>query len=645
MFTRSTAATVPAGIFYAFCSFKLDHIAHLQITWSPWLPLLLAALLHYRRRPSLRTAALLAGAYVMNGLSNVHFLLFGSLAVALSLVLFAVAERHDRRFWLRAVAALAIGGLILLPFLIPYRIVSKEYSLKRGVDEARGGSAIPIDWLKTTPHNLLYGKLTSEGAETEKILFPGLLPILLMIAAAVLTPRRETEPAAPGRDRPRLRRFLDAAMIVLIVCSYLALAAPRIRWELQGTTVLTADNAHIPLMLLVICLLLRLGIRFPRAAGEQNLRTWLASSRFPLEAWTAALWIAAGFLGSFGLNAFFHGFLWRAVPVFQSLREPSRWAIVVYTGLVVWMAMGIELVAKKRWQLLAFIALAIAETVPVMNWELALTDPPPVYTWLKQTNAAPSIEIPVTDGGEAWYYYLLRSTYHHKPILNGISGFEPPLHRMIREHALNDGLFGILERSGCRTIIVHSDWLGRRAFETRSWLRSGLAARRLAFLRRFDDGVDGDWVFALTRVAHDWQQLRAPQTPDAAGFTPDQNLERFLNVQPTYNATPFVYVDSPKLLDEVRGPLRISGWALAPAGVREVWVTFGARKIRRQATLTDRGDVQAAIPWYPRVGHAGFELVLARPPGLQTATDVQVEVVDGEGRVARSRDLVISWQP
>src|SRR5689334_20141933 len=43
MFTPSLAAAFAAGIFYAFVPFKFDHLAHLQIVSSGWIPLVFAA--------------------------------------------------------------------------------------------------------------------------------------------------------------------------------------------------------------------------------------------------------------------------------------------------------------------------------------------------------------------------------------------------------------------------------------------------------------------------------------------------------------------------------------------------------------------------------------------------------------------------
>ena len=43
-----------------------------------------------------------------------------------------------------------------------------------------------------------------------------------------------------------------------------------------------------------------------------------------------------------------------------------------------------------------------------------------------------------------------------------------------------------------------------------AWLRRNLSRGRLAFVRRFDDGAGGDWLFAVTRVHSNWRSYRVP---------------------------------------------------------------------------------------------------------------------------------------
>ena len=65
---------------------------------------------------------------------------------------------------------------------------------------------------------------------------------------------------------------------------------------------------------------------------------------------------------------------------------------------------------------------------------------------------------------------------------------------------------------------------------------------------------------------------------------------------------------------------------------------------RYHALLTDRGDVQAKFPWYPRVQHAGFAIMIPRRPhGVPKYTDVQVEIIDGSGARTPLPDRLIEW--
>lgn len=73
---------------FAFLAYRFDHLAHVRIVWSGWLPILLAAILLFAEKPTRRRAALFAAAPTMNGLTNIHWLLLGSLAALLG---FAVA--------------------------------------------------------------------------------------------------------------------------------------------------------------------------------------------------------------------------------------------------------------------------------------------------------------------------------------------------------------------------------------------------------------------------------------------------------------------------------------------------------------------------------------------------------------------------
>jgi hypothetical protein len=172
--TGNDVAALIGGVIHGFASFKVAHVQHLQIVWSGWLPLMLAALLVYWRRPSWRNAALVGGAFLMNGLTNIHWLLFGGFALAVTI---ALRREHLGRLFV----ALLFASVLLLPVLIPYQIVANEYGARRTSFEARLGSAAPWHWVVGSSRNLLYGRLFPSLRTDERELFPGLVAIALCV--------------------------------------------------------------------------------------------------------------------------------------------------------------------------------------------------------------------------------------------------------------------------------------------------------------------------------------------------------------------------------------------------------------------------------------------------------------------------------
>ncbi|HEV7921263.1 MAG TPA: hypothetical protein VGR02_10800 [Thermoanaerobaculia bacterium] len=653
MLTRNWIASLVAGLFYAFVGFKFDHLSHLQILCSGWLPLMLAALLAYWRTPTRGRAVLLAAAFVMNALTNVHYLLFGSLAVALTILYWAlVAAPRDRRFWLRLLTALAVAGLLVAPLLIPYRIVSQEYDMKRGRGETEGGSAHWSDWLMPVGGSVLYHPVTAGRGEPERHLFPGLLIVFLAAAAFLMRERSASSGQRSGllpADRRSLLAFLDVAIIVAAVFTYIGMATDQFQVNFLRVTIIRYDRADVSAMVLFILILARCSIALPRFIGG-NLRTLAARSRFTVEEQSATLWIFIGVFGSLGLNFFFHAFLFSRTGVFRSIRVPARWAIIAYVGLAAWGALGAAEVLRRgrRRHVIAslLVVAALLDVWPRVKWEMAVPEPAPVYKWLARVKRGPVLELPMSGFG-VQYLYMLANTAHHVPIYDGLSGFEPPVARALRDagekHQFSDAYLGLVERTGGGLLVVHADWLVDQVPSLFAFLKRNLANGRLGFVRRFDHGLNGDWVFAVTRNVPDWQTLRAPDERDGAGFLPDQNVQRLLAHQPTYTGSTFGIVESPRNVTEINGVMHLSGWAMSPHGISRVRVLVDAGRRIYDADLHARPDISAAFPWYPRTTTPWFTLDLGRPKGVNRETDVQVEVIDGRGKATRFPDLLVWW--
>jgi len=525
-------AGIAAGIFYAYVPWRFAQMPHIQNVWSGWLPILIVALLHYARTPSWRNAALFGGAFLMNGLTNIHWLLLGSLAIALSVPIAVRAPRD----WIRIAVCTLIALALLSPFLIPYARVATLYGMERRWDETKFYSATLRNWLMPAPVRL-YERFTNHDVDGELWLFPGVLGIAFSII---------------GLTRER------------------------------------RDHRAI-----------------------------------------ALLWILLGIIGSLGLHAFFHRFLFAHVPGFRAIRVPARWANIAYVGMSMLIALAASWMASKR-RVLAYVVaiLFIIElrAAPIL-WHSVAPDPRPVDRWLA-TQRARIIELPIGDQFE--YTYMFHATAHHRPMANGMSGFVPPETERLTQlwSEKSPELFEELRHIGIDTVIVHADLLGFWAPHTRELLRHELDAGRLQFVGRFDASVEGDWVFALN----------GPPRPRT------EALERFLNKQLTPSSETIALLDYPHFAETIHGNALFSGWAMSPFGIRKVDLLFDNGLVRLPTQLVEDKGLSTGMPWYPQTPRprflAGFD---KRPPSIREITEVQVEITDGRGHKTLLEGVPITW--
>lgn len=651
MVTGSTVGALAGGIFYAFCSFKFDHLPHLQIVFSPWPPLLLAALLAYWDRPNWRRGALLALAIVANGLTNIYFLLFCGVAALFTVVALAVIAPRPWRFYLGLGATVLAAGLMLYPFLQPYRVVSKHYDYVRSFDQVRDGSAMWRNWLVPTSINRAYGSIArGEVYAAEKQLFPGLGIVFLSLIGIVATQRRlGFGPASAdegGRLKPALRLALDALIFIGLAVGWAGAVSTRYELTVFGLRIFSADSSDIPLTIALAAAI----VRFARP-----LREMAARSRYNVGAWAAAVWVAVGIFGSFGANNFLYIFFYRRFEPFQAMRVASRFAIVAYVGLAVWGALGAAALLRDRkgWKrhaiAAAILAFMIWEVVPRLRWEHVPHETPPVYAWLNETRIGPVVEMPFSGDGVD-YRYVLHSAAHRVMLVNGTSGFFPPEWWKLRDadsRMAFDEMLALLEGYGARIMIVHGDSLqGERYLKLIDFLKRNLAAGRLQFLQRFDHEIVGDYVFAITRNLPQWQRYRMPETPNGAGHLPSQTLERFLALQPTHSDAIMIVTEEPSWFHTAKGSLTVKGWAMSPHGVRRVTVLLHSGRYRFEANRVPRPDVRASYPWMRYLNDTpGFELTIPdKPPRIPYDTSLIVEVEDHAGRVRRGRHVSFQWE-
>ncbi|MEO8033484.1 MAG: hypothetical protein ABI837_03560 [Acidobacteriota bacterium] len=560
--TGSWGASLVSGTALTFIPWRFTHLTHLQHEWVVWLPLMIAALLWFQRKPSWGRSAIFGAAFLMNGLTNLHWFAFGSLAIALS----AVFIVQDRRMVVRLAIATLAAALLLVPFMLPYRAARKLYGMRGDPAETLRYSATWSDWLSTNfstrSHMLIHW---NDGTTVpERWLFPGFL-ILILAALSV------------------------------------------------------------------------------RARCEEVERRTFA---------VALLWLALGLLGSLGLHAFFHTALFEHVELFKGIRAPARWAMIAYVALALLAGIGSMTLLRRlseRWRSATGIAIVLLLMIELraapIRYRLLEPQPPPVYAALANRNGA-TLELPV-DAGWSEYATLLHATVHHRPIVNGVSGFVPPVFvevsRRFQSDLIPDDTLSFLESLGVATIIVHADTLESQDATVRAWLRREVSEGGLRFIARYDSELKGDWLFALAPGVLA-SAGKAPGAGAPHGVSIDADLQRFLEGKPTDNHGLFGVIDSPREGERVQGRLRICGWALGRMAIVRVNIRLANGARRYQASFSPRPDVIAAYQREEGGERAGFFRDFERPPGaIDGPTDVQIEIVDAAGRTTRLHDVWFEW--
>jgi hypothetical protein len=135
---------------------------------------------------------------------------------------------------------------------------------------------------------------------------------------------------------------------------------------------------------------------------------------------------------SFGPSAGLYSILYYAVPPFSLMRAPARFGIVVTLALAVLAGIAVrELLARVRRPTLVGVILALL-TAAELAFPLRFRQIPPVnpaYAMLATLPPGPVIELPFYATAREFFAhsrYMLNSTTHWMPLINGYSDYIPP---------------------------------------------------------------------------------------------------------------------------------------------------------------------------------------------------------------------------
>lgn len=172
-----------AGIVFTFVPFRFDHYQHLELQATFFMPLALLYLDRALASRSRRDAWLTMAMFVAQLYSCIYYAVF--LATAMAVVGFVElwsASPQGRRAFLGAIVPAAIVALLFAaPYAMTYSI-NRDTLGERTDRDVQLYSATVSNYLATTEFNIVHGGWARPFGAPERMLFPGVLAIVLAIS-------------------------------------------------------------------------------------------------------------------------------------------------------------------------------------------------------------------------------------------------------------------------------------------------------------------------------------------------------------------------------------------------------------------------------------------------------------------------------
>lgn len=421
--TKRVDAAILGGLAFGFSPYRLAEIGHLQSLCAFGLPLALAGVHGYVDQRRRRWLALFGAAWLVQSLANGYYLLFGSVLLAL----WTLWLCSSRRGWSAVGPVLTtavVSSLPLVAVLWRYKQVHDIYGLRRMYIETLTFSAHPDSWMQVSGLVRAWSGLVPSGGDD---LFPGLTAIALTLTAVMLAAlRRQAEPE-PSRPRRVAKRVLAAA--VLLSVAALGVMLQRGPWEfgIDGRTVFKMRDPYRALALLALATgaLLALSRRLRRALGERHPQLFLAGATLLM-----AL-LACGPVLSVHDAVILDPSPYRwlmQLPGFDQVRVPSRfWMLGVLTLSASAGVAFASIAARLRPAVARTLFLFCAAGILADGWITAVPTADAPQSWASlRAGTTPILELPLGPDWDGAATY--RTTVHHRRVVNGVSGYDPPFY-------------------------------------------------------------------------------------------------------------------------------------------------------------------------------------------------------------------------
>ncbi|MCB9078784.1 MAG: hypothetical protein H6631_14375 [Anaerolineaceae bacterium] len=489
--TANRWAGLVAGVLFAFSPQRFGQLNHLELLVTQWMPFILLALHWTLTRPGRRYALLFALFFNLQALSGFHFTLNLTIACVLLALIYTLTGRVYWRpgLWIAAAVSIIVTFVLNWPIWQMYLRFSDIMGAVRTPGEVLVYSAALTDYLTAIPYNFLYGWTFShwpaDNHQIQPLMPVGIIGLLLILIALIPLFTNRNSKSSTKTSQPQSP-----------ISNLQSPPAKITNYQLPITLFL--------LLLTVVALLLSFGL-------NENA---LGSTFAPLLAYSPYHW------------------LYNNIPVFQGIRVPGRYSVLVLLALSILAGLGTahllnflnrrsHLQSPKlsiiNYQLsIILIALVLLEfwSAPLIGPQFPAGDNiPPVYTYLRDQTPADAVilELPFENASEFLYEYY--SSHHWRWLANGGTGFTPPVYKDLRQwfNAFPDPRsVDIIQQLGIDTVILHST-----SYEPEAWQRV------LSELPRYLPAIESIHQFDDTLVI-DITESRCQADPNSVSISVDR---------------------------------------------------------------------------------------------------------------------------
>jgi hypothetical protein len=426
-------AALLAGLVYGFNPYRTAELAHLQMIASYGMPVAILGLHRFGDERRGRWLGVFAAAWIVQSLANGYFILFGGVFIAAWLAYFC-STRDTWRAMPAIAAAWGASSVLLVPILFMYHRIHEQYGLRRSMEEALAFSAPPSAWFETSPYVWLWSHVLSPSKDN---LFPGVTAVLVVVIGFTIHCLTPPGPAASVHDslpdthilRAHRRRALLVVLTAIgLACLAAVLAALAVgpwRVELGGLTV-RVTTLERPLLIGLACggAILALSRRARTAIARRSAAVFYVAAT--LGCAILCFGPALKARGAILLEPMPYGWL-MAIPGFDQLRVPTRFWMLGVMALGVAAAIAFARVGPRRPVPRAIVFALLALGIMADSWTRGIGMAIPPDRWPRverRDRTEPILELPL---GPEWdAAATFRSMWHRRPVLNGVSGYDPP---------------------------------------------------------------------------------------------------------------------------------------------------------------------------------------------------------------------------